>query len=50
MSTSAIPFGIPDNRWSDEDAAALDPAHLLHYRSNLLGSDLTVTNLGGGNT
>jgi len=50
MSTSAIPFGIPNNRWSDEDAQSLDPAHLLLYRSNLLGSDLTVTNFGGGNT
>ena len=26
------------------------PAELLLYRSNLLGSDLTVTNFGGGNT
>ncbi len=28
----------------------MTPAELLLYRSNLLGSDLTVTNFGGGNT
>ena len=28
----------------------MSPAELLLYRSNLLGSDLTVTNFGGGNT
>jgi rhamnulose-1-phosphate aldolase/alcohol dehydrogenase len=28
----------------------MGPAELLLYRSNLLGSDLTVTNFGGGNT
>ncbi len=49
-ATPAIPFGIPDNRWSAETAAKLTPAELLLYRSNLLGSDLTVTNFGGGNT
>lgn len=43
-------FAAPVNRWSDSHAAALDPAGLLLYRSNLLGSDLTVTNFGGGNT
>jgi len=47
---SAIPFGIPANRWSESDAAKLSPSELLLYRSNLLGSDLTVTNFGGGNT
>ncbi len=47
---SALPFTIPENRWSDERAAGLSPADLLLYRSNLLGSDLTVTNFGGGNT
>ncbi|KPF91867.1 short-chain dehydrogenase [Novosphingobium sp. AAP83] len=31
-------------------AEKLSPAELLLYRSNLLGSDLTVTNFGGGNT
>jgi rhamnulose-1-phosphate aldolase/alcohol dehydrogenase len=43
-------FNIPQNRWIDTIAAALDEPGLLLYRSNLLGSDLTVTNFGGGNT
>ncbi|MDP9136559.1 MAG: bifunctional rhamnulose-1-phosphate aldolase/short-chain dehydrogenase, partial [Pseudomonadota bacterium] len=36
--------------WEDSAAASLDAAHLLLYRSNLLGADLRVTNFGGGNT
>ncbi|HZF43027.1 MAG TPA: bifunctional rhamnulose-1-phosphate aldolase/short-chain dehydrogenase [Sphingomonadaceae bacterium] len=47
---AAIRFTLPRNRWSDADAAGKTPAELLLYRSNLLGSDLTVTNFGGGNT
>jgi len=47
---AALPFAIPPNRWSDQDAADKSPAELLLYRSNLLGGDLTVTNFGGGNT
>src|SRR5690348_10139865 len=47
---AALPFTIPPNRWSQEEAAGKSPAELLLYRSNLLGSDLTVTNFGGGNT
>src|SRR5689334_2699494 len=47
---AALPFAIPPNRWSEADAALMSPAELLLYRSNLLGSDLTVTNFGGGNT
>ena len=50
MSPTAIPFAIPANRWSDATAAGLSEVQLLLYRSNLLGSDLTVTNFGGGNT
>src|ERR1700681_2217024 len=51
MSASlALLFPSPKNRWSEARGAALDPAGLLLYRSNLLGSDLTVTNFGGGNT
>jgi rhamnulose-1-phosphate aldolase/alcohol dehydrogenase len=49
-ATSAIPFAVPRNRWSDAEAAGKSPEELLLYRSNLLGSDLTVTNFGGGNT
>lgn len=40
---------IPD-RWNDEHAAPLPEPELLLYRSNLLGSDLRITNYGGGNT
>lgn len=38
--------------WDDEKAKALegDEVALLLYRSNLLGSDLRITNYGGGNT
>ncbi|WP_068072386.1 bifunctional rhamnulose-1-phosphate aldolase/short-chain dehydrogenase [Novosphingobium lentum] len=47
---AALPFAVPASRWDDAVAATLNPAELLLYRSNLLGSDLTVTNFGGGNT
>ena len=47
---SAIPFAVPTSRWDDSAACSMSPAELLLYRSNLLGSDLTVTNFGGGNT
>lgn len=46
----AIPFAVPTSRWDDARARTMSPEHLLLYRSNLLGSDLTVTNFGGGNT
>ena len=36
--------------WDESHAKTLDPAALLRYRSNLLGSDLRITNIGGGNT
>ena len=36
--------------WDDTVAATLDAPELLRYRSNLLGSDLRLTNFGGGNT
>jgi rhamnulose-1-phosphate aldolase/alcohol dehydrogenase len=48
--TAAIRFAVPVSRWRDTEAAGMSPAELLLYRSNLLGSDLTVTNFGGGNT
>src|SRR5262245_43182453 len=50
MTSRATPFAIPANRWSDAAVHALSAPELLLYRSNLLGSDLTVTNFGGGNT
>src|SRR6266404_1281341 len=46
---TATLFPSPPNRWSQDHAAVLGSEGLL-YRSNLLGSDLTVTNFGGGNT
>lgn len=39
-----------EDRWDDRVAKTLDEAELLRYRSNLLGSDLRITNFGGGNT
>lgn len=36
--------------WDDAKAASLDPVGRLVYRSNILGSDLRITNTGGGNT
>ncbi len=38
------------SKWDDAVAALLSEPELLLYRSNLLGSDLRVTNFGGGNT
>ena len=43
-------MSILENKWDDAVVAKLDlPAELL-YRSNLLGSDMRITNFGGGNT
>jgi rhamnose utilization protein RhaD (predicted bifunctional aldolase and dehydrogenase)/NAD(P)-dependent dehydrogenase (short-subunit alcohol dehydrogenase family) len=39
-----------EDLWDDSVAAKLDAPELLRYRSNLLGSDLRITNFGGGNT
>ena len=36
--------------WDEKVASNLDQPELLRYRSNLLGSDLRITNFGGGNT
>ncbi len=38
------------SRWDDAAAATMSEPELLLYRSNLLGSDLRITNFGGGNT
>jgi rhamnulose-1-phosphate aldolase/alcohol dehydrogenase len=40
---------LPD-KWNDDDCRGLSEPELLRYRSNLLGSDLRITNYGGGNT
>jgi rhamnose utilization protein RhaD (predicted bifunctional aldolase and dehydrogenase)/NAD(P)-dependent dehydrogenase (short-subunit alcohol dehydrogenase family) len=39
-----------EDRWDPRVAASLDEPELLRYRSNLLGSDLRITNFAGGNT
>jgi rhamnose utilization protein RhaD (predicted bifunctional aldolase and dehydrogenase)/NAD(P)-dependent dehydrogenase (short-subunit alcohol dehydrogenase family) len=39
-----------EDRWDNAVAEKLDAPELLRYRSNLLGSDLRITNFGGGNT
>jgi rhamnulose-1-phosphate aldolase/alcohol dehydrogenase len=40
---------LPD-LWDDQKAAGMSEPERLLYRSNLLGSDLRITNFGGGNT
>jgi rhamnose utilization protein RhaD (predicted bifunctional aldolase and dehydrogenase)/NAD(P)-dependent dehydrogenase (short-subunit alcohol dehydrogenase family) len=54
MSTTAPQSTVElhhlENRWDDGIAASMDAPELLRYRSNLLGSDLRITNFGGGNT
>ncbi|MGH7009749.1 MAG: bifunctional rhamnulose-1-phosphate aldolase/short-chain dehydrogenase, partial [Caulobacteraceae bacterium] len=40
----------PASRWDRRKARTFSEAELLVYRSNLLGSDRSVTNFGGGNT
>ena len=39
-----------EDRWDSAVAETLDGPELLRYRSNLLGSDLRITNFAGGNT
>lgn len=39
-----------EDKWDEKVASGLDTAELSRYRSNLLGSDLRITNFGGGNT
>src|SRR5215472_12086781 len=39
-----------EDRWDPIVADKLDEPELLRYRSNLLGSDLRITNFAGGNT
>ncbi len=38
------------DQWDDAKAAGMSEPERLLYRSNLLGSDLALTNFGGGNT
>jgi rhamnulose-1-phosphate aldolase/alcohol dehydrogenase len=52
MSTYTSRYRHVSYFWDEQKAAALagDEIALLIYRSNLLGSDLRLTNYGGGNT
>ena len=48
LATTTLRF--LENRWDPAIADKLDEPELLRYRSNLLGSDLRITNFAGGNT
>jgi rhamnose utilization protein RhaD (predicted bifunctional aldolase and dehydrogenase)/NAD(P)-dependent dehydrogenase (short-subunit alcohol dehydrogenase family) len=48
--TTANKLQFLEDRWDEAVASKLDAPELLRYRSNLLGSDLRLTNFGGGNT
>ncbi|MGC1462156.1 MAG: bifunctional rhamnulose-1-phosphate aldolase/short-chain dehydrogenase [Terracidiphilus sp.] len=48
VSSPALTF--LEDRWDPKVADTLDEPELLRYRSNLLGSDLRITNFAGGNT
>ncbi len=50
LNGAATPLGVPMSGWRDDDCPGASEADLLVYRSRLLGSDLAVTNFGGGNT
>jgi rhamnose utilization protein RhaD (predicted bifunctional aldolase and dehydrogenase)/NAD(P)-dependent dehydrogenase (short-subunit alcohol dehydrogenase family) len=51
MSSSTVSaLQYLEDRWDEKLAGGLDEQELLRYRSNLLGSDLRLTNFGGGNT
>jgi rhamnose utilization protein RhaD (predicted bifunctional aldolase and dehydrogenase)/NAD(P)-dependent dehydrogenase (short-subunit alcohol dehydrogenase family) len=49
-TVAAAALQFLDDRWDANIAAKLDEPELLRYRSNLLGSDLRITNFAGGNT
>jgi len=49
-TTTQKSFRYLQDRWDEAIASKLDEPELLRYRSNLLGSDLRITNFGGGNT
>ena len=50
MSNNNARLNFLEDKWDETVAATLDEPELLRYRSNLLGSDLRITNFGGGNT
>lgn len=50
MPIKTVDLRYLEDRWDDAVASKLDEPELLRYRSNLLGSDLRITNFAGGNT
>src|SRR5580704_3945382 len=50
VEETVVALKFLEDKWDDAVAAKLDGPELLRYRSNLLGSDLRITNFGGGNT
>lgn len=52
MQSTIQQFNYVNYQWDEKEAEKLgeDQVGLLLYRSNLLGSDLRITNYGGGNT
>jgi rhamnose utilization protein RhaD (predicted bifunctional aldolase and dehydrogenase)/NAD(P)-dependent dehydrogenase (short-subunit alcohol dehydrogenase family) len=49
-SKNQVEFQYLEDLWDEKVAAGMDEPELLRYRSNLLGSDLRITNFAGGNT
>jgi rhamnulose-1-phosphate aldolase/alcohol dehydrogenase len=43
-------IAAPEDRWDEARAEGLDDVEALTYRSNLLGADRALANIGGGNT
>jgi rhamnose utilization protein RhaD (predicted bifunctional aldolase and dehydrogenase)/NAD(P)-dependent dehydrogenase (short-subunit alcohol dehydrogenase family) len=50
VTTASPTLQFLEDRWDENVASSLDEPELLRYRSNLLGSDLRITNFAGGNT
>ena len=50
VAVSSPSLKFLEDRWDPTIAGTLDEPELLRYRSNLLGSDLRITNFAGGNT
>src|SRR5277367_3188928 len=49
-SKNQVKLQYLEDLWDEGAAAGMDEPELLRYRSNLLGSDLRITNFAGGNT
>jgi rhamnose utilization protein RhaD (predicted bifunctional aldolase and dehydrogenase)/NAD(P)-dependent dehydrogenase (short-subunit alcohol dehydrogenase family) len=49
-SKNRVKLEYLEDLWDESAASGMDEPELLRYRSNLLGSDLRITNFAGGNT